>query len=88
MVHAIADAGGVDGEAFGLHVDYTVEALTVSAQYAEAEVDSVVTDWEAFGIGAAYDLGGGASVVGGVAQITNDDLDDETVWEAGFSFSF
>lgn len=83
------DVAADDGDAFGLHVSYTVEALTVSAQYAESDIIGAGGNtYEAFGIGAAYDLGGGASVVGGVAQITDADRDDETVWETGFSFSF
>lgn len=82
------DVAADDGDAFGLHVSYTVEALTLSAQYAEADRGALTPDYEAFGVGAAYDLGGGASVVGGVANITDGTRDDETVWEAGFSFSF
>lgn len=75
--------------AYGLHVDYTVDALTLSAQYSANDlVNGAGNEYEAFGIGAAYDLGGGAKVVGGVANVTNDDLDDDTVWEMGLSFSF
>ncbi|MFP5478825.1 MAG: porin [Alphaproteobacteria bacterium] len=84
------DAAGNNLNAYGLHVDYTVDALTLSAQYSTSELVNPISgdDYEAFGIGAAYDLGGGASVVGGVAQITDYDRDDETVWEAGLSFEF
>lgn len=74
-----ANAGGTDADAYGVYASYTVEALTLSAEYADSDA---VTD-AAYGLGAAYDLGGGASVVGGVANV-----DSETVWEAGFSFSF
>ncbi len=87
--NADSDSFADDGNAFGLHVSYTVEALTLSAQYAESDaIGSHGNSYEAFGVGAAYDLGGGASVVGGVAKITDYDRDDETVWETGFSFSF
>ena len=84
------DGAGNNLNAYGLHVDYTVDALTLSAQYSTSELVNSISgnDYEAFGIGAAYDLGGGASVVGGVAQITDYDRDDETVWEAGLSFEF
>ena len=84
------DGAGNNLNAYGLHVDYTVDALTLSAQYSTSELVNPISlnDYEAFGIGAAYDLGGGASVVGGVAQITDYDRDDETVWEAGLSFEF
>ena len=84
------DGAGNNLNAYGLHVDYTVDALTLSAQYSTSELVNPISlnDYEAFGIGAAYDLGGGASVVGGVAQITDAARDDETVWEAGLSFEF
>lgn len=73
------DLAGADLDAYGIHVSYTADALTLTAEVAD---NDLATD-AAYGIGAAYDLGGGASVVGGVANV-----EDETVWEAGFSFSF
>lgn len=87
--NADSDSIAEDGDAFGLHVSYTVDALTLAAQYAESDIIGAGgNSYEAFGVGAAYDLGGGASVVGGVAQITDADRDDETVWETGLSFEF
>jgi outer membrane protein OmpU len=81
-------AGAPKENAYGLHMDYTMDALTLSAQYSKSDALAIDGgDSEAYGIGAAYDLGGGASVVGGVANVTNADIDD-TVWEAGLSFSF
>lgn len=74
------DAAGANLDAYGVHVSYTADALTLTAEVADNDNVGVDT---AYGIGAAYDLGGGASVVGGVANVA-----DETVWEAGFSFSF
>lgn len=73
------DAAGADLDAWGVHASYTADALTLTAEVADS--DTALDT--AYGIGAAYDLGGGASVVGGVANVA-----DETVWEAGFSFSF
>ena len=94
-IKAMASEWDPDGaapslNAYGVHVDYTVDALTISAQYSTSELTNPISgdDYEAIGLGAAYDLGGGASVVGGVAQITDEDRDDETVWEAGLSFEF
>jgi outer membrane protein OmpU len=82
-------AGAPKENAYGLHMDYTMDALTLSAQYSKSDAVALdLGDSEAYGIGAAYDLGGGASVVGGVANVSNADLDSETVWEAGLSFSF
>lgn len=74
------DAAGADDiSAWGLYADYTTGALTLMAEYAD---NDLVTD-AAFGIGASYDLGGGAAVVGGVA-----DNGTDTVWEAGLSMNF
>ncbi|WP_135450889.1 porin [Tabrizicola caldifontis] len=83
------DAAGDKLNAYGVHMDYTVDALTISAQYSANDLENFAGNGhEAFGLGAAYDLGGGAKVVGGVANVTNDNLDDDTVWEMGLSFTF
>ncbi|WP_136646354.1 porin [Tabrizicola sp. YIM 78059] len=83
------DAAGDKLNAYGVHMDYTVDALTISAQYSANDLENLAGNGhEAFGLGAAYDLGGGAKVVGGVANVTNNDLDDDTVWEMGLSFTF
>ncbi|MDP3262295.1 MAG: porin [Tabrizicola sp.] len=73
------DAAGANQDAYGVYMTYSMDALTVMAEYADG---SAATD-AAYGIGASYDLGGGASVVGGVANVSN-----TTVWEAGVSMSF
>ena len=54
---------------YALSVDYKVNALTVTAFYQDSE-DLLLTPLaqygsNAYGVGAAYDLGGGASVKGG-----------------------
>ncbi|WP_415233457.1 porin [Pseudorhodobacter sp.] len=58
-------------DAYGLNASYTMDALTVSMGYSKANFDLATgrNDQKAFGIGAAYDLGGGASVSGGIAQV-------------------
>lgn len=73
------DAAGANLSAYGVYMTYSMDALTVMAEYADSDL---ATD-AAYGIGASYDLGGGASVVGGVASVAN-----TTVWEAGVSMSF
>ena len=52
------------GTGMALSVDYAISGATVTAFYA----DDNALDAN-FGIGAAYDLGGGASVVGGVGSV-------------------
>lgn len=66
--------------ATALSVDYTTGATTITA-YATDNVDFAGTD--TMGLGASYDLGGGASVAGGVA-----DNGTDTVAELGLNFSF
>ena len=66
------------GTGMALSVDYAISGATVTAFYAD---DNAV---EAnFGIGAAYDLGGGASVVGGVGSVAG-----RTVADLGVKMSF
>lgn len=66
--------------AYGLYGAYTTGALTISAEVAANDDDADAS----FGLGAAYDLGGGATVTGGIASIDGGDLK----WEAGVSMSF
>jgi outer membrane protein OmpU len=66
--------------AYGLYGAYTTGALTISAEVAANDYTADAS----FGLGAAYDLGGGASVTGGIASINGGDLK----WEAGVSMSF
>lgn len=66
--------------AYGLYGAYTTGALTISAEVAANDEDADAS----FGLGAAYDLGGGATVTGGIASIDGGDLK----WEAGVSMSF
>lgn len=63
------DSSDLDLEQLGVSLDYVMGATTLTAFYRDVEIfdedaDAVV-DGDAFGIGAAYDLGGGASLVGG-----------------------
>ncbi|WP_050526970.1 porin [Pseudorhodobacter aquimaris] len=66
-----------DAKAYGLNASYTMDALTLSLGLGKADFDgaSGLNDQTSVGIGAAYDLGGGASVHGGLAQVKS--LGDE-----------
>jgi outer membrane protein OmpU len=62
--------GGDTADQWGLSASYGFDATTVTAFYTDRD-DGLGS--EAFGIGAVYDLGGGASVRGGyVSNETND----------------
>jgi outer membrane protein OmpU len=77
--HDVDLAGAADLDSWGLYADYTTGALTLMAEVADSDL---VTD-AAYGIGASYDLGGGAAVVGGIANVN-----DTNRAEMGISFSF
>jgi len=53
---------------FALSVDYVAGAATITAFYHDAP--------EVFGLGAAYDLGGGAAVKGGIVSDGDDSIAD------------
>lgn len=72
----------VDGDQWALSVDYAMGATTVTAFYAD---DSELGGTEAYGLGASYDLGGGASIVGGYVK---DKTADDSAFDLGISMSF
>lgn len=81
---------GGDWKQYAVSVDYVADALTLTA-FAASDEDVRPFDIggsgnaEAYGIGAAYDLGGGAKVMGGYAK---NQTDDESAYDFGLSFSF
>jgi outer membrane protein OmpU len=66
----------------GLSVAYAANGLGVSA-YMMSTDGTVSADSDNYGVGASYDLGGGASVSGGVAG-----GDADTVYDIGLNFTF
>ena len=76
--------GVVNGDQYALSVDYKADALTVTAFYSNKNLPTVSVQ-EAYGLGASYDLGGGASVVGGYShnETTNADA-----FDVGVAMSF
>lgn len=64
-------------------VDYAIDATTITAFY----TDFGDSDVQHIGIGAAYDLGGGASVAGGIVQ-ADAPTGDTTFADIGLKFSF
>jgi outer membrane protein OmpU len=97
MASSNGDAGEFDGDQWAVSGDYTFGATTLTAYYADAtgvdafgfDENDVLVSSEAgviaYGIGAAYDLGGGASLVGGWAR--NDSSGDDA-YDFGVSFTF
>jgi outer membrane protein OmpU len=75
-------SGTVDGDQWALSVGHSANGLGLTAFMAD---DSEVGGAEAYGVGASYDLGGGASVAAGYAK---NQTTDEDSFDLGMNFSF
>ncbi len=73
----LADRDSMADMAYALSVGYAISGADVTAFYRENGL-------AAYGIGASYDLGGGASVVGGIAREEGSDA----IFDLGVSMSF
>jgi outer membrane protein OmpU len=69
----VVDRESAADVAIAVSLDYKIDALTVTA-FATDNVDFAGTD--TYGLGASYDLGGGANVVGGVVDNGTDTIAD------------
>jgi len=67
---------------YAMSVGYTVDAITGTAFYTD---DSDLGGTTAYGLGASYDLGGGAALVGGVVK---DHDRNESAYDLGITMSF
>jgi outer membrane protein OmpU len=85
-----AASGAIDGDQWGISGDYTFGATTVTAFYTDSSDLTIVSSGdlagqEAWGLGASYDLGGGASLKAGYASNETDSTD---AYDFGISFTF
>ncbi len=81
---------GDDWNQYAVSASYTADALTITAFVADDEdlLDNdlgTASSAKAYGLGAAYDLGGGASVVGGYVK---NQTADTNAFDLGLSFAF
>nr|WP_194308485.1 porin [Gemmobacter straminiformis] len=87
------------GTQVAVSATYTMDALSVTAFGAHAKVayDYYGTDWgmesTRYGVGASYDLGGGAKAQAGLSRLSHDALNDDGDWsdtkmDAGLTFAF
>ncbi|MGO4914423.1 porin [Pseudogemmobacter sp. W21_MBD1_M6] len=78
---------GKDLEAYGVIASYTMDALTLSVGYADnnapAGANGTAVNGASTAIGASYDLGGGAKLMGAVGEINK-----RTKAELGIKMSF
>ncbi|WP_343080190.1 porin [Ostreiculturibacter nitratireducens] len=87
------DEDGFDGimDQLSLSVDYTMGATTVTGYYANFRGGDGYSGLDAdfYGVGASYDLGGGASLKGGVVRVDDPGIAvEETRGDFGVSFTF
>lgn len=76
---------------YALSATYAADAMSATIYTRNVSADDAsILDVQTMGLGASYDLGGGAKVVGGVARISDNNDDDAsgTVYDLGVSFSF
>ena len=83
----------VDFSQMGVSVDYVVGATTLTAYYAMYEIeDDIEAELTAIGVGASYDLGGGASLAGGFVSTSGEafgvDYEDEDAFDLGINMTF
>ena len=75
-------SGTINGNQWGLSATYAQDAMAATVFYTD---DSEVGGVEAYGIGASYDLGGGATVKGGYVRNQTASTDG---FDLGVTFSF
>lgn len=87
------DEATVEGaKQYGVSAGYGFDAFSVAAYWRRIEVENkgaADTDNDIYGLGAAYDLGGGLALKAGVAQFDYDNATEKlTVADFGISFDF
>ena len=76
----------------GASVDHKIDAITLTAYSITTDVQSDLIDLDVsvnrMGVGVGYDLGGGATVKAGWAQISDVDGESASAMDVGVNFSF
>lgn len=78
-----ADRDSAADSAYALSVDYTMSGVGLTAFYAS---NSKFNGFDHYGVGASYDLGGGAVVKGGIVETQDDGL--APALDLGITMSF
>lgn len=80
--------GATDVKQFGVSASYTMDALTVAAYHRQVDFGTP-GKFKFTGIGAEYGLGGGATVAGGLVDVSAPaGFQDSTLADFGVKFSF
>ncbi|MEO0990239.1 MAG: porin, partial [Pseudomonadota bacterium] len=80
------DTAAEDTDRIGFAIGYSIDALTIAANY--GNIDDGTTDTTGYGAVINYDLGGGAEVQFGVGNTDADGADDVTSYSLGLALSF
>lgn len=81
------DLAGAD-TTWALSLDYAMGPTTITGFYADFGNTGASADTQHVGLGVAYDLGGGATLAGGIVSQQNDGIDDAMFADIGLKFSF
>jgi outer membrane protein OmpU len=83
-----AETGGPlpDFDQYGVSLVYTIDALALTGYYRTLDADGGTADF--YGIGASYNLGGGATLAGGYAVRDLEGVDSESSYDFGINFTF
>ena len=82
------EASDIDFTQYGISATYKMDALGLTAFHRVADGGLEEQKVKYTGIGASYDLGGGASVVGGIVDVNPQFGSGETRADLGLSFAF
>lgn len=87
-IYGAVDGRGavLDVDQYGLSASYTMDAVSLDAFWRKTDVEDG-REIDAYGIGATYDLGGGAAIEGGIAKI-DDGTDPNVIADLGVTFEF
>lgn len=82
------DAAGADFDQYGISLDYVFGATTVTGFYRGIDPEAGDTA-NIYGLGATYDLGGGAALEGGIVNIDlNNGVEAQTRADFGITMNF
>jgi outer membrane protein OmpU len=82
----LSNDGGDDTTHMGVGATYATGGTTVNVNFGQKDTGDM--EQSGFGVGATYDLGGGASIQFGFGNSQNADDTDEDTWSLGLKMGF
>ncbi|MXQ09444.1 porin [Alphaproteobacteria bacterium GH1-50] len=87
VIHGMADFDGGDADQTAVSLDYVMGATTITAMYYDESEFGALGSGEGFGLGVAYDLGGGATLKAGYISDETDGATEDG-FDLGINMSF